>query len=60
MARLSEREKLQLQAAARRRTPRPPSIGRRPVPDFVAFASFASEFKPAPKPVRFGGNHWKL
>jgi len=60
MARLSAREKLQLTAAARRKMPRPPSVSRRPLEQFLAFASFASQFKPAPKPVRFGGEHWKL
>jgi len=60
MARLSEREKVQLKTAARRKAPRPPPVSRQPAERFVAFASFASQFKPAPKPVRFIGEHWKL
>lgn len=60
MARLSPREKAQLKAAARRPTPRPPAPPAQPAERFVAFASFASQLAPAPKPVRFGGAHWKL
>lgn len=60
MARLSEKEKTQLLAASRRKTPRPPPAPALSAPDFLAFATFASTFSPAPKPVRFGGRHWKL
>lgn len=60
MARLSEQEKRQLKTAAERKTPRPPPMPPRPIEEFLAFASFASELKPASKPVRFGGEHWKL
>jgi hypothetical protein len=60
MARLSEREKRELKAAARRTAPRPPAAPLRTPVDFLAFATFASQFKSAPKPVRFGGDHWKL
>jgi hypothetical protein len=60
MARLSDQEKAQLKAGARRKTPRPPPVSARPVDQFLAFVSLASTFKPAPKPVRFVGQHWKL
>lgn len=60
MARLSEREKSQLKAAARQKAARPAAGSRHPVEQFLAFASFASQFKSAPKPVRFTGEHWKL
>lgn len=60
MARLSEQEKLQLKRAFDPKAPRPPRVPVRPVEQFLAFASFASELKPVPKPVRFGGDHWKL
>jgi hypothetical protein len=60
MARLSDQEKGQLLAAARRKVSPPPPVPVRPADDFLAFASFASSLKPVPKPVRFGGAHWKL
>jgi hypothetical protein len=60
MARLTEIEKAQLLAAARRPAPRPPKPVLRPAADFVEFVSFASGLKPVTKPVRFGGKHWKL
>ncbi len=60
MARLSEQEKLQLKTAADRKTPRPPPVSLQPAERFLAFASFASQLKPALKPVRFVGQHWKL
>lgn len=60
MARLTEQEKSQLLAATRRQSPRPPAVPLRPVQDFVAFATFASAFKSARKPVRFVGDRWKL
>lgn len=60
MARLSEQEKKQLRSATRRASPRAPKVPLRPVRDFVEFATFASTLNPAPKPVRFGGQHWKL
>ena len=60
MARLSEQEKRQLKTAAERKTPQPPPMSPRPIEQFLAFASFASELKPVPKLVQFGGDHWKL
>jgi len=60
MARLSEQEKSQLLAAARRQAPPPPRVPVRRPDDFLTFATFASSLKPIPKPVRFGGQHWKL
>lgn len=60
MARLTEEEKKALLEAARRPVPRPPPVPLLPPEDFLAFATFASRFQTAPKPVRFGGKHWKL
>jgi hypothetical protein len=60
MARLSEDEKAQLLAAARRKTVRAPKPVARALRDFLEFATFASTFARAAKPVRFGGRHWKL
>jgi hypothetical protein len=60
MARLSETEKAQLVAATRRNAPRPPRVPVLSAQAFVAFATFASTLKRAPKPVRFSGSHWKL
>lgn len=60
MARLNEREKVQLKEAARRVAPRPPHVPTLSPQNFVAFATQASNLQPARKPLRFGGNHWKL
>jgi hypothetical protein len=60
MARLSEREKEQLLTATRRKTRRAPRAPARPPRDVLEFATFASTFAPVVKPVRFGGQHWKL
>ncbi len=60
MARLSEPEKEQLRLAARRPAPLQPKLAPRPFRDFVEFATWMSSFKQVPKPVRFGGEHWKL
>jgi hypothetical protein len=60
MAWLTEQEKSQLRSGARRRAPAPPPAPARPFEDFLAFLTFASAFKPAPKPVRFTGSNWKL
>lgn len=61
MAHLSDQEKAQLREAATRKSPRPPPPPVMPPERFVAFAAFASSLaKSATKPVRFGGNHWKL
>lgn len=62
MARLSEQEKAQLKEAAGRKSPRPPAPRVLTAEQFLAFATFASSLPKqlATKPVRFGGNHWKL
>lgn len=60
MARLTEQEKIQLQLAAERKTPRQPPVPRMTPEQFAEFATFASQFSTAPKPVRFEGQHWKL
>lgn len=60
MARLSEREKAQLQEATRRKASPPPRVRRLSSESYVAFATFVSSLKPVPKPVRFEGNQWKL
>lgn len=60
MARLSERERLQLQEAAQRVTPKSPPVPTLSPQNFVAFATQASNLHPVRKPLRFGGNHWKL
>jgi hypothetical protein len=61
MARLSKVEKRQLVAATKRRAakpaPLPPLLSPRA---YVEFATFAARFGGAPKPVRFGGDEWKL
>lgn len=60
MARLTKQEKMQLLDAAARKEPRAPQLPAASPAQFVAFATFASGFKSTPKPVRFGGSHWKL
>ena len=60
MARLSEREKGQLLAATRRKTGSAPKPVVRSARDFLEFATFASGLNRVVKPVRFGGEHWKL
>lgn len=60
MERLSEQEKEQLLAAARREPERAPKPAASSPDDFLAFATFASAFAPIVKPVRFEGKHWKL
>jgi hypothetical protein len=61
MARLSDQEKTQLKEATARKSPRAPAPPVLPAERFLGFAAFASGLcKPAAKPVRFGGNHWKL
>jgi hypothetical protein len=61
MARLSKTERRQLATATKRRpeTPAPeaPLLSPRA---YLAFATFAARFGPAKKPVRFGGDEWKL
>lgn len=61
MARLSDQEKAQLKEATGRKSPRPPAPPVLPTESFLKFAAFASSVgKQSTKPVRFGGNHWKL
>jgi hypothetical protein len=60
MARLTNDEKTQLLRGAAQKAPSPPRPADRPARDVLEFATFASSFKSAPKPVRFGGSHWKL
>lgn len=60
MARLSEVEKAQLLAAARRKPVRAPKPAVRPPGAFLEFATFASMLNRVAKPVRFGGQNWKL
>ncbi len=60
MARLSEIEKAQLLAAARRPAVSAPKPSVRSPRGFIEFATFASTFTRGVKPVRFEGKHWKL
>ena len=60
MARLSEREKEQLLAAAQWKTARARKPVLRSPREFLEFATFASTFSRAKKPVRFQGTNWKL
>lgn len=60
MARLTEQEKKQMLDAARRKTERAPKAAPLLPESFIAFATAASALRPAPKPVRFTGEHWKL
>lgn len=61
MARLSNTEKRQLIAATKRPSAKPaPVVPLLSPRAYVEFATFAARFSPAPKPVRFVGDHWKL
>jgi|GEM_PF-2822563 len=61
MARLSNTEKRQLAAATKRRSAPPAPVAPQLSPRaYVDFATFAARFSPAPKPVRFVGEEWKL
>jgi hypothetical protein len=61
MARLSNTEKRQLIAATKRPSAKPaPAAPLLPPRAYAEFATFAARFCPAPKPVRFIGDNWKL
>ena len=60
MARLTDTEKKQLAALARRTTRKPPALPLHSPRAYIEFATFAARFNRAVKPVRFVGNHWML
>lgn len=60
MASLNEEEKAALRAAAAQpplRQPPPPTL---PIADYLRQLGRLSHLPSALKPVRFGGDHWKL
>jgi len=60
MATLSEQEKamfLQFVRGAALPTQRPPIL---PIAEYLRIISSLAKLPHAPKPVRFGGSHWKL
>jgi len=61
MARLSDTEKRQLVAATKRRPAKSPPPPRPMSPrEYMEFATFAARFARGSKPVRLGGDEWKL
>jgi hypothetical protein len=61
MARLTDREQLQLIEATRKNRPAPAPRPRPMTPkEYMEFAAFAARFARGAKPVRFIGDKWRL
>ncbi len=60
MAKLSDIDKAQLRRPIKSAGQKPPPSPQVSVRAFAEFATFASRFNRARKPVRFDGQHWRL
>jgi hypothetical protein len=60
MARLSETDKVQLRRPIKPATPKATPLPQVSARAFAEFATFASHFNRARKPVRFEGRQWRL
>lgn len=60
MTRLTEMEKTEMLRLRKQGASPPPALRRQSARSYIEFATFASRFNRAAKPVRFEGKCWRL